>query len=200
MGSGLHPEDAWVHILPADQIITRILKKWGARFAMYVRLSGAATAGIEAEDILHEFALYLYADDARRVRSFRGLRDARLASFLTTVFRRWFFRRVYRARRETQQITLSLRRLEDFSNDPAIIFQKNDLYLTLIRCMRHLDPADRKLLEERFFQGKSLAAIAREQGLKSHRVYQRFSIAMAALESALKKAGVGADVLREEHS
>ncbi|MBE7437234.1 MAG: sigma-70 family RNA polymerase sigma factor [Spirochaetales bacterium] len=198
MKPATHPDDAWVHSLPADQIVTRVLKQWGPRFALYIRLSGAKMAGLEAEDLLHEFALYVYANDARRLRSFQGLRGARFSTFLTQVFRRWFFRKLSQARNR-RDIERG-QKTGNFSLDPALIFQKKDMHLTLIRCMRRLNKADRALLEERFFQGKSLATIARERGIKTHAIYQRFSLALIALQNRLRKAGLGPEVLEEEHT
>lgn len=70
------------------------------------------------------------------------------------------------------------------------------LTAALQRCLSALDPEEREVLRLRFWSGMTVAAIARERGLKQASLYGRINRSLAKLRDALVESGIGADAFR----
>ena len=158
---------------------------WDAFLARYGPMARALASGLarsasEADDVVQEASLALFAALQREPERFASAEHAR-NYFLRTV--RNLALKTRRARRSESQLETEPPARDALDAAATAVRERHE---ALGRLLRELDPAGRELIARRYLRRQTLAEIAAETGVPVSTLHSREQVVLAGLKRRLE--------------
>ncbi|MEM7184588.1 MAG: hypothetical protein AAF518_27075 [Spirochaetota bacterium] len=190
--------------LPLEKAVVCAMSVGTGYFLKLIRMYDAPSQlGIEEEDILSDFKLFLLEHKGKPIYSFKGKAGASFTTFITVVFRNWLIRKLKTGSKKRKQTT----------GDDALQFMKDDrqqqekelvhnereseVIGALQQCIHGLEEKSRNLVYEIMNSGSSIKDISRSKDMRSDKLYNWYYAILRNLKKCLLSKGIQGKVLQE---
>lgn len=191
--------------LPLEQAVVCAMMEGMGYFLKLIRMYNAPSQlGIEEEDILSDFKLFLFEQKGKPIYAFKGRSGASFATFITVVFRNWLIRKLKTGSSKRKKLTgdepLQFMKDErqELEKDLVQTEKEAELIGALRDCIAGLEQKSKDLVNEIMHSNASIKDISRTRKIRSDKLYNWYYSILKNLKKCLLAKGIQGKVLHEQ--